>query len=96
MYTRDWNEQAKRLLKAELVRRGINNDELVELLAMIGVDETKAGIDSKISRGTFSAAFFIQCMNAIGCKTINAEVELLDMAAEPKGTYKKKKTHSKK
>jgi hypothetical protein len=47
----DWNEQAKRLLKSELVRRGISNDELVSRLHMIGVEETKASVESKISRG---------------------------------------------
>jgi len=71
----DWNEQAKRLLKSELVRRGITNDDLVNLLLAIDVEETKAGIDSKISRGTFSAAFMLQCLNAIGCRTIVSEIE---------------------
>ena len=59
----DWNEKAKRLLKSELVRRGVSSEDLVLLLDNIGVEETKASIDSKISRGTFSAAFLIQCLN---------------------------------
>lgn len=71
----NWNEQAKCLLKAELVRRGISNDELVSLLSSIGVEETKASIDSKISRGTFSAAFLLQCLNAIGCRTFVSEIQ---------------------
>ena len=29
MYLRNWNEEAKRLLKSELVRRGITHDELI-------------------------------------------------------------------
>lgn len=91
----DWNEQAKRLLKAELVRRGITNDELVGLLENINVEETKASIDSKISRGTFSAAFLLQCLNAIGCKSFVSEVQIVEMAAEPKPIYKVK-TKSKK
>lgn len=70
----DWNELIKRLLKSELVRRGITNDELVNLLENIGVVETKASIDSKISRGTFSAAFLLQCLSAIGCKTFLTDV----------------------
>jgi len=85
----DWNEQAKRLLKSELVRRGISNDELVSRLENIGVEETKASVESKISRGTFSAAFLLQCLNAIGCKNFVPEVETFEfMVAEPRVGYK--------
>lgn len=86
----DWNEQAKRLLKSELVRRGISNDDLVGLLGDINVDETKASIDSKISRGTFSASFLLQCLNAIGCKSIVSEIQVLEIVEEPRSIYKKK------
>lgn len=85
----DWNEQAKRLLKSELVRRGISNDELVNRLQAIGVEETKASVESKISRGTFSAAFLLQSLNAIGCKNFVPEVETLELVvAEPRAVYK--------
>lgn len=83
----DWHEQVKRLLKAELVRRGISNDELVRLLQNIGVEETKASVDSKISRGTFSAAFLLQSMNAIGCKNLVTEIEWTSILEEPKFNY---------
>jgi hypothetical protein len=87
----DWNEQAKRLLKSELVRRGISNDELVSRLHMIGVEETKASVESKISRGTFSAAFLLQCLNAIGCKNFVPEVETLEIVVvEPRTVYRAK------
>ena len=92
----DWNEQAKRLLKSELVRRGITNEELVSMLDDIGVEETKTSIDSKISRGTFSATFLLQCLNAIGCKNFIAEIELLSMVEEPRAIYKTKKSNTKK
>lgn len=91
METFDWNEQAKRLLKSELVRRGVSNDELVGRLKAIGVEETKASVESKISRGTFSAAFLLQCLNAIGCKYFVPEIEALEMVvAEPRTSYKAK------
>ena len=75
METINWNERAKRLLKSELVRRGITHEDLAGLLNEIGVEETKASIDSKISRGTFSAAFLLQCLSAIGCKSFMPDVE---------------------
>lgn len=87
-----WDAKAKRLLKSELVKRGISNTELVLLLNGIGVEETKASIDSKISRGSFSATFLLQCLTVIGCQKIeieNFESRIL-MVAEPKEPYKKK------
>ncbi len=86
----EWNDKAKQLLKSELVRRGFTTSDLVELLDRIGVKETKASIDSKISRGTFSAAFLIQCLNAIGCKSFVPEISA-DMVKEPSVSYKKEK-----
>ena len=87
----DWNDKVKRLLKSEIVRRGITYEQLVDLLQDIGVEETKASIDSKMSRGTFSAAFLIQCLVAIGCKSFCPEVSA-DMVEEPRSIYKSKKT----
>ncbi|MDI9366521.1 MAG: DUF6471 domain-containing protein [Flavobacterium sp.] len=86
----DWNEKAKRLLKSELVRRGISTEHLVGLLQNIGVEETKASVDSKISRGTFSAAFLIQCLNAMGIKNFNPEIERELFLQEPIVVYQTK------
>jgi Domain of unknown function (DUF6471) len=85
-----WHDKVKRLLKSELVRRGITYEQLVDLLADIGVEETKASIDSKMSRGTFSAAFLVQCLVAIGCKSFCPEISA-DMVEEPRPFYKSKK-----
>ncbi|MBF2092028.1 hypothetical protein H1R85_05835 [Flavobacterium psychrophilum] len=78
------------MLKSELVKRGITNSELVLMLKDIDVEETKAGIDSKISRGTFSASFFFQCLSVIGCSKIEIEESesSLMMVAEPSSEYK--------
>lgn len=95
MQETDWNEKAKRLLKSELVRRGVNSEDLVTLLENIGVEETKASIDSKISRGTFSAAFLIQCLNALGIKTFVPEVEADMILSESIVLYKTKNSKSK-
>lgn len=87
----DWNDQAKRLLKAELVKRGISNETLARRLNAVGIHETKAGIDSKISRGTFSAAFFLQCLTVIGCKNFLFETEMFEVSIlnEPTPSYNK-------
>jgi hypothetical protein len=86
----NWNEKAKRLLKSELIKRGVSTSELVMLLHERGIEETKSGIDSKISRGTFSAGFLLQCLSAIGCRRMEIEdyQQTLSMAAEPEPEYK--------
>ncbi len=87
-----WNDKVKRLLKSELIKRGISNNDLVILLNEIGIHETKASIDSKISRGRFSACFFLQCLSVIGCSKIEIqenETAFL-IAAEPTAEFLKK------
>jgi hypothetical protein len=78
----DWNNNVKRLLKSELVRRGISTEDLTVLLNKNGIEETKSSVDSKISRGTFSAAFFMQCLYVIGCTKI--EIASFNSLASPK------------
>lgn len=89
----DWNSKVKRLLKSELVRKGISNSDLAKMLREIGIEETKSSIDSKISRGTFSASFLLQCLTVIGCGKIEIkEYESpLSIAAEPQINYNLKK-----
>jgi len=89
----DWNDKVKRLLKSELVRRGISNSDLADMLEQIGIEETKSSIDSKISRGTFSASFFLQCLTVIGCEKIEIEEyeSQLSIVAEPQADYNLKK-----
>src|SRR6218665_3756228 len=63
-------EDVKGILKAELKRRGLTYADLVERLAVHGVTETEANLRNKISRGSFTAAFFLQCLIAIGCEYV--------------------------
>jgi hypothetical protein len=65
-----WQARARNLLKRELAGKGIKYRDLVERLAKIGVNETEQNIANKLSRGGFSAVFLLQCLDAIGCKTI--------------------------
>jgi hypothetical protein len=70
---KNWQAQVKGLLKAELKRRNLSYADLAKKLAAVGVKDTERNISNKISRGTFTAVFFVQCMEAIGCKTIHLE-----------------------
>ena len=68
--TQEFEGKAKNILKGELKRRGITYAGLVEKLATIGVQETERNLANKISRGGFTAAFFLQVMQAIGADSV--------------------------
>ena len=70
MPDKEWQERTKGLLKAELKRRNIGYRELADKLTAMGVPETEANIKNKISRGGFTAVFFLQCLEAAGCQTL--------------------------
>lgn len=70
---RDWVAYTKGLLRAEMVKRGINYKGLVEKLGAIGISETEANLRNKISRGGFTGAFMVQCLVAIGVNTLRLQ-----------------------
>lgn len=70
---KDWKAQVKGMLKAELKRQNLSYADLVEKLAAIGVKDEERNIANRISRGSFTAVFFMQCMVAIGVRTIHLE-----------------------
>ena len=48
--------------------------QLARLLPAVGAYESEDSITSKMARGKFQLAFFLQCMWAIGSKTLHIEV----------------------
>lgn len=73
MVAREWQTRVKGVLKAELKRRNLSYADLADKLDAIGVKTNRRNISNQIGRGSFSAVFFFQCMEAIGCKTIHVE-----------------------
>lgn len=67
----DWEAKARGILRAEMTRRGISYAQLVEKLATIGVKDDERNVRNKVSRGKFTAAFMLQCLEAIGCDTVS-------------------------
>ena len=68
-----WNRRVRGLLKAELKRREISYPQLADRLQAMSIQETTASITNKISRGAFTAAFLLQCMEAIGCNAVRLD-----------------------
>ena len=55
-----FSEGVKRIIPKELATR----------LGDLGIHETERNINNKISRGGFTAVFFVQCLVAAGCQSI--------------------------
>jgi len=66
----EYETRAKNLLKGELKRRGITYGQLAERLASIGIEETEKNLNNKISRGGFTAAFLLECLDVIECSSL--------------------------
>lgn len=66
----DWEKKVQTLLKVELAKRSLTYKQLSEKLAQLGVVESEPNIRNKLSRGTFSAVFLVQCLEAIGCRSL--------------------------
>lgn len=60
-----FEDRAKEFLREAMRAQGVTIDQLTERLTAIGVDMSKGGVANKISRGGFSAAFMLQCMEAL-------------------------------
>lgn len=69
----EYETRAKNLLKGELKRRGITYAQLAEKLGGIGVVENERNLNNKISRGGFTAAFLLQCLEAIGAGSLRLD-----------------------
>ncbi len=71
--TIEYEARVKNLLKGELKRRGITYAQLAEKLAGLDIHETERNLNNKISRGGFSAAFLVQCLDAVGVESFRLE-----------------------
>lgn len=72
-----WNEeQARNTLKALLASQGLKVADLADRLNDIGVQETQKSIYGKLQRGSFTLAWFVLVLKALG----------LDMNFKPSDT----------
>jgi hypothetical protein len=69
----EWEERARRYLKAELKRADVKYAELAERLKAHGFTETEASITNKLKRGKFPATFLLASLAAIGLADIALE-----------------------
>lgn len=61
----DYEERAKDLLRAKMKKTGNDYETLADRLNGMGIVISARGLENKISRGGFSAAFLLQCIDAL-------------------------------
>jgi Domain of unknown function (DUF6471) len=61
-----YEEKAKVLLRSMLAETGNDYEALADKLNTMGIEISARGLENKISRGGFSAAFLLQCREALG------------------------------
>ena len=91
----DWKSEARAILRANLDRKYVSFKDLSRALAAIGIDEDHKALSNKITRGTFSFAFFLQCMRALNEDVVRLWDEPLESAPRLGGfraQVKKRKT----
>lgn len=62
----EWETKAANILKAQLKLKGVSYAQLAELIG-----DKEPNVRNKLSRGKFSAAYFIQCLTAVGLTTLS-------------------------
>jgi hypothetical protein len=66
-----WENRVKTLLKVELTRQNVTYAGLSDRLQKMGLEtETEPNVRNKLSRGTFSAMFLVQCLEALGVQEL--------------------------
>ncbi|MCD6212153.1 MAG: hypothetical protein J7J02_04130 [Sulfurovum sp.] len=63
----------KSIIKSELKRKDLHVKDLVALLKSFDEHLTESSFNNKMSRGGFSAVFFMKCMKALEIKTLKIE-----------------------
>ena len=61
----EYEDRAKKLLKYAMSQRSADYASLAANLNSLGVEISVKGLENKISRGGFSSAFLLQCMEAL-------------------------------
>lgn len=67
----EWESKAKGILKGEIKRRNLTYAQVVERLNAMGIAEDERNFRNKVARGKFTAAFMLQCLEAVGATDLH-------------------------
>ncbi len=69
-----WKDRPRQVLKAEMERRGFSYRELAERMRLPTDRKSVQALTNKINRpNAFSAAFFMEALAAMGCRSLPVE-----------------------
>lgn len=66
----EYEDKAREMVREAMRSKGVTVDQLTARLSAIGVDMSSGGVANKISRGGFSAAFLLQCLDALNSESL--------------------------
>lgn len=69
-----WRDEARRVFRAELTRRGVTYQFLAWRLQQTGISVTERSIANRMSRGSFTFAFVLQCLAALEVRSVTFEL----------------------
>jgi hypothetical protein len=69
-----WRLQASRILHAKLKRAGFTYAQLARQMTAMKVADIESSVRIKLSRGSFSFAFVLQVMHALGRTTFDVSI----------------------
>jgi hypothetical protein len=64
----------KRVLRVEMVKRGLTYKDLTTLLNVLGLGLTEKSVTLRVTRGTFRFTFFLQAMAVMGAQTFTMDI----------------------
>lgn len=73
-----WRKVAAKIIRTEMAKRDLTYLNLTEKLQDIEVTIDVNDLRGRISRGSFSAALFIQCLRAMDIKNLFLEESLFE------------------
>ena len=82
-----WEEMVKNILRAEMMRRGVSYAGLADRLGEYGIEDNELNLRNKVSRGRFTAVFFMQCMQVLGVEILQIP-NAIEEAAKKGGAQK--------
>lgn len=71
------------MVRARMAEHGLGYADLEARLRAIGVDDNERNLRNKVMRGTFSAAFWVQCLVALGVRSIELHPDRLGLSDQP-------------
>ncbi len=72
----------KHTLRSEMAKRGMTYRDLLEALAKMVLPDEEKNLRNKVARGSFTAAFFMQCLRAIGTSKVETGVSYYEFDSE--------------